>query len=148
MAAQRIFLAALALAMTAAAAQEAGMWRAASKTAQSITGDVAFSETRMTINFTSFTIAQIRELTAAEIAAGFDGAAGGSGNLYRLSIPADKRFLHKNTLCGSEETQWVATYVSGRNLQVEFFSGSSMPVFTPEAIATTTSLCGSYAYVR
>ncbi len=134
--------------MTAAAAQEAGMWRAASKTAQSITGDVAFSETRMTINFTSFTIAQIRELTAAEIAAGFDGAAGGSGNLYRLSIPADKRFLHKNTLCGSEETQWVATYVSGRNLQVEFFSGSSMPVFTPEAIATTTSLCGSYAYVR
>ncbi len=124
------------------------MWRAASKTAQSITGDVAFSESRMTINFTSFTIAQIRELTAAEIAAGFDGAAGGSGNLYRLSIPADKRFLHKNTLCGSEETQWVATYVSGRNLQVEFFSGSSMPVFTPEAIATTTSLCGSYAYVR
>jgi hypothetical protein len=77
-----------------------------------------------------------------------EGAAGGSGNLYRLRIPGDKRFLHKNTLCGSEDTQWMATYVVGHALHLAFFSGQKMPVFTTDAIANTTDLCGTFYYVR
>ncbi len=98
----------------------------------------------------AFPIAQIRKLDPKEISAAFDGvdAATGSGNLYRLSIPAAKKFLHKNSLCGAEETQWMVTYVSGRSLQLAFFSGATPPLFTSEAIANSTNLCGTYTYAK
>ena len=131
-------------------AQEKGAWRASSTTARSITGDLIFSGQKLSINFSSFTVAQIRDLTPAELTAAFSAEpdARGSGNLYRLSIPAAKTFLHRNTLCGSEDTQWIATYVSGHNLQLAMFSGTQMPVFTAEALNNPTSLCGTYSYVR
>jgi hypothetical protein len=132
---------------TPAAAQEKGNWRTASSTAQSITGDVAFSSEKIVINFTSFPIARIRSLGPDQIRAVFD-ADSGTGGLYRLSIPADKKFLHHNTLCGAEETQWMVTFVAGRSLQLAFFSGATPPVFTPDAIANSPSLCGTYSYQR
>ena len=130
-------------------AQEKGYWRASSTTARSITGDVALSELKLTIDFAAFTIAQIRDLKPAEISAAFaESAPGGGGSLYRLSIPAKKVFLHKNTLCGSEDTQWMVTYAAGRSLQIAFFSGESMPVLTMEALGNSTELCGTFSYVR
>jgi hypothetical protein len=134
----------------AVAQQQRGAWRAAGSTARSITGDVALSDTKVMISFASFPIAQIRLLTPGEISAGFDADsnAGGNGSLYRLSVPAETKFLHRNTLCGSEETQWMATYVAGRSLQIAFFSGSRPPVFTIEAIGASTDLCGVYSYSR
>jgi hypothetical protein len=131
-------------------AQDQGYWRAASSTARAITGDITISDLKLSINYTPFVIAQIRKLEPAEAVAAF--AAGnqpaGSGYLYRLSVPAEKRFLHKNTLCGSDQTQWMATYVEGRDLQVAFFSGANMPVFTSEALANSTNVCGTFSYVR
>ena len=131
-------------------APERGSWRAESTTARGVTGDVAFAGQKIVINFAGFTVAQIRTLTPAEAKAAFDGdsTAEGSGNLYRTSIPAEKRFLHHNTLCGSEETQWVVSFVTGKELQLAFFSGASMPVLTPEAIGSNTNLCGTYSYTR
>jgi hypothetical protein len=133
-----------------AAAQEKGDWRAASSTARSITGDVALSEEKIFINFSGFTIARIRGLEQAEAGALFnaDGTAGGNGSLYRLNVPGAKRFLHRNSLCGSDDTQWMVTYVSGRSLQLAFFSGQKPPVFTSDAIANSTDLCGTFSYVR
>ncbi len=133
-----------------ALAQERGSWRASSSTARSITGDLAITDTKIVLNFSAFTLAQIRDLTPAEAAAPFnvDGTPTGTGNLYRTSIPAEKRFAHKNTLCGSEETQWVVSYVTGKTLQLAFFSGAQMPVLKPEALANTSSLCGTFTYVR
>jgi hypothetical protein len=134
----------------AATAQEKGYWRAESSTAKSITGDVALSDQKMSINLVKFTVARIRGLEKDEAGALFDqdGVAAGSGGLYRLNIPASWTFLRKNTLCGSEDTQWMVTYVSGRSLRVVFFSGQKPPVFTPEAIANSTDLCGRFSYVR
>lgn len=132
-------------------AQEQGYWRAESTTARAITGDVTLAERRVTINFASFTIAEIRDLTPVEMAAAFDGESptdGARGHLYRLSIPGDKRFLHKNTMCGAEETQWMVTLVRGKGLRLAFFSGAAMPVLTAEAVANTTSLCGTFGYSR
>jgi hypothetical protein len=131
-------------------AQERGTWRAASKTAQSITGDVSISTEKLSINFVTFPVAQIRSLNPAELKAAFDLDADptGVGSLYKLNIPGEKKFLHKNSLCGGDDTQWMVTYAAGRSLQLAFFSGPAMPVFTPEAIATTTNLCGTYAYVK
>lgn len=134
----------------AVAQQDRGYWRAASTTANSITGDIGLSDSKITINFITFPMVQARELKPAEVSAVFDADinAGGMGVLYRLTVPASKRFLHHNTLCGSEDTQWMATFVSGRNLQVAFFSGTEVPVFTFEALRNSTDLCGTYTYAR
>jgi hypothetical protein len=131
-------------------AQERGTWRVASSTARAITGDIVLSDAKISINFLAFTIAQIRRLEPAELSAAFDAdsSAGGSGNLYRLNVPAGQRFLHHNTLCGTEDTQWMATYVQGQDLRLSFFSGSAMPVLTIDALANSTSLCGTFSYVR
>ncbi len=133
-----------------ALAQEKGSWRAASKTARSITGDVAIVNERISINFAPFALAQIRTLQPDEIAAAFDSdsTAGGTANLYRVSIPATRKFLKGNTLCGSDETQWMASYVVGKDLQLAFFSGPKMPVFTHDALSNSPDLCGTYSYVR
>lgn len=131
-------------------AQEAGPWRASSKTAASITGDVALSDSRLAINFATFPMARIRDLEPGEVSAVFDADAniGGRGHLYRLNIPAEKKFLHKSPLCGSEDTQWMAAFVEGRMLHIAFFSSPKMPVFTPEAMANTSDLCGTFLYSR
>ncbi len=133
-----------------AMAQELGPWRAANTPAESITGDVAFSETKLAINFNSFSIARIRALEPGEVSAVFDvdSSIGARGTLYRLSIPATKKFMHRNTICGAEDTQWVAAFVAGRNLHLAFFSGDKMPVFKPEVIANSTDLCGTFLYGR
>ncbi len=135
---------------TMAVAQERGYWRAESNTARSITGDVAISDEKVVIDFSKFTIAQIRALQPSELNALFDADSkgGGTGNLYRLEIPATKRFLHKNTLCGSDDTEWMATYVAGKSLQIAFFSGMKPPVMTLEALSNSTNLCGTFSYGR
>ena len=133
----------------AASAQEKGYWRAASNTARSITGDVSLSAEKIVINFSSFTIAPIRALQPAELSALFDAEdGGGSGNLYRLNVPGSKRFTHKNTLCGSDDTQWMATYVAGHSLYLAFFSGPKPPELTLEALANSTDHCGTFIYQR
>ena len=131
-------------------AQESGYWRAASSTAQSVTGDVGLSDTRLLIDFSSFPVARARDLQAGEVSSVFDvdSNSNGKGHLYGLSIPASKKFMHKNTLCGTEDTQWMVTYVSGNTLHLAFFSGQKAPVFTLDAISNSTNLCGTYLYVR
>ena len=133
-----------------AMAQERGYWKPASKTAQSITGELTFANEKLTIDFSSYAIAQIRPLKPDEVLAAFEtaDATAGTGHLYRLSIPGDKRFLHKNTLCGTDDTQWMATYVSGRSLLVDFFSGSNPPVLTFDALSNAPNLCGTFTYGR
>ena len=148
----KILVAGLALVMSAGAvqAQELGYWRAESNTAKSITGDISFGSEKMSINFFLTTIAEIRELKGEEVASVFDVPAdsGAKGKLFRVNIPASHTFLHKNKLCGSDDTEWIATYVSGRELNVAFFSGAKMPEFTRDAIANSSDLCGTFTYQR
>jgi hypothetical protein len=131
-------------------AQEKGYWRAASTNSKSITGDITISDTRIIFNFSPFTIAPIRPLKTEEVAAVFDTDvnSGVKGTLYRLSVPSERRFLHKNTLCGTESTQWMATFVSGRNLQIALFSGLDEPVFTFDALANSSTRCATFTYAR
>jgi hypothetical protein len=131
-------------------AQEKGIWSAMSSNARSITGDVELSNDRISIDFVPFTMARIRGLEPAELSAAFDADSNspGSGSLYRLNVPFSRKFLHKNTLCGNEETQWMATYVRGNGLQLAFFSGEKPPVFTLEALANSSDACGVFSYAR
>jgi len=134
----------------AAAAQDKGYWRAASNTARSITGDLSLGDEKIIINFVPFPMVKARTLEKAEISALFDvdSTATGDGTLYRLTVPAAKKFLNKNTLCGAEDTQWMVTYVSGKSLRLALFSGQKAPVFTFNAISNSTDLCGTFEYVR
>jgi len=140
----------LGCALTAAAQEDRGYWRAASSNALAITGDVSIGELKVTLNFTTFPLAPIRRLKPTEVSAVFDADvnAGIEGSLYRLKVPPWKYIVKKNTLCGSEETQWMATYVAGRNMQVAFFSGDDEPVFTFDAMQKTSALCGTFVYAR
>ena len=128
---------------------ERGIWHAQSKSAKSLTGDIVFSDIRITIDFYNFTIANIRTLTPPELAAAFDTGAStpATGTLYRLDIPGTKKFI-KGTICAGEDTQWIVTYLSGKTLQLLFFSGNDMPVLTPDALPNNPNLCGLYAYTR
>jgi hypothetical protein len=132
------------------AQQEKGEWRAANQTARTITGDVLFTGDRISINFTRFAISRTRALEPSEISATFDAdaTAGGFGNLYRVNIPGGQKFLNRNTLCGSEEVLWMATYLQGRSLKLAFFSGEKLPVFTLEALANSSDLCGTFVYSK
>src|SRR5204863_9897275 len=118
--------------------------------AKSITGDLMLANERIMIGFVGFPMIRLRVLKEEELIAAFggEGEAAGSGSLYKLSIPPEKKFSHNNTLCGQEETQWMATYLVGRTLQIAFFSGATLPVFTREALANSTNLCGTYTYVK
>jgi hypothetical protein len=131
-------------------AQDQGAWLAASENARSITSDIAIGKGRLTIDYLVFALAPIRSLKPVEVSAVFDADvnAGISGNLYKVRIPANTRFLHKSALCGDQDTQWMATYVTGHTLEVALFSGDDMPVFTFDAISKSTDLCGTFAYSR
>jgi hypothetical protein len=136
---------------TVAQAQEdRGYWRAASSNANAITGDISIGELKMSINYVTFPLAPIRRLKPIEVSAAFDADvnAGIEGSLYRLKVPPAQRFLHKNTLCGDDETEWMATYARGHTLQVAFFSGDDEPVFTFDAVQKSSALCGVYSYAR
>jgi hypothetical protein len=141
---------ALAGAACCAAQQDKGYWRAASNTAAGVTGDITILDAKLTINFTSFPLALIRNLKPEEVSSVFDADVNTAspGTLYRLKVPASKRFLHHNTLCGTDDTQWMATYLSGRMLQAAFFSGDDEPKFTIDAISNSSRLCGTYTFVR
>lgn len=131
--------------------QEKGMWYSASPTTNTVTGDIVIKDGKFTINFRVYPLAPIRALTAAELSAVFaaDPNASPDGNLYRLFIPAATQFVHHNTLCGSDDTQWIATYVEGKSLQIAFFSGQQAPKLTFEAITGgSANLCGTYTYSR
>ncbi len=134
----------------AGAEPDQGYWRAASSAATSITSDITIGKEKLTIDFIAYPLAPIRALKPVEVSAVFDADvnAGINGTLYRLRVPAMQRFEHKNTLCGDEDTQWMATYVTGKTLEVAFFSGDDMPVFTFDAISKSTTLCGTFAYSR
>ena len=140
----------LIICLSTAQAEERGYWRAESNSARSVTGDLTVADEKLTINFSTTTISRIRALEAAEVSAVFDtdSAAAGTGSLYRLNIPAAEKFVHRNSLCGAEDVHWMVAYAQGNNLQLAFFSGDKPPVFTFEAIQSSTDRCGTYAYVK
>jgi hypothetical protein len=149
--AMSVLLAGVVCSAAAARAQEdRGLWRAASTNALAITGDITIAEAKVTLNFATFPLARIRRLKPVEVSAVFDADvnAGIEGTLYRLRIPGGQYILRKNTLCGGEDTQWMATYTTGHTLKVAFFSGDDMPVFTFDAMQNNAALCGTFVYGR
>lgn len=131
-------------------AQEAGLWRATSTNAKAITGDLGFGENKLILNFLQFPVSQIRPLTTDELLSVFnpDNPAAAVGHLYKLQISGDQKFLHKNSLCGSDTVEWMATAIIGRELRIAMFSGSPVPALTLDSMNNGANLCGTYTYTR
>ncbi len=140
----------LAGAARAGAQEDHGAWMSASTNARAITGDMVIADGKVTIDYWIFPLAIIRRLKPVEVSSVFDADvnAGISGTLYRLRVPAAQRFEHKNTLCGEEDAQWMATYVTGKKMEVAFFSGDDIPVFSFDAVQKSSTLCGTFAFTR
>lgn len=148
--AKRLWVAALVVCSSCAIAQDKGFWRATSNNAKAITGDVGLADEKISMNLIPFTIAPIRVLKPEEAVAAFDADSGvpGGGELYRINIAGATKFQHKNTLCGGEDTQWMATYATSHDLRIAFFSGAKPPVLTIDALGTSSDLCGTFTYSR
>ena len=136
-----------------ALAQSRAMWQSASTTARSITGDVSLTDAKVTLNFLSFPIGEVRKLTPAEAASVFDidSNAPATATLYRLAISGRQKFMRGNTLCGSADVEWMVSYITPDAkpmLWLAFFSGARAPVFTHDAVANSSDLCGTFNYVR
>ena len=81
---------ALTLVVGWALSTEIGRWRAVSKTAQAITGDVEVGRAKLTINFANFSDrSRSARLKPAELSAAFtaEDDPNASGSLYRLNVP-------------------------------------------------------------
>ncbi len=150
MSAAVLLAAMLAGAASARAQEDRGAWIAMSTNARAITGGMVIADGKVTIDYWIFPLAIIRRLKPVEVSSVFDADvnAGISGTLYRLRVPAAQRFEHKNTLCGEEDAQWMATYVTGKKMEVAFFSGEGIPVFTFDAVQKSSTLCGTFGYTR
>src|SRR5262245_34469578 len=124
---KRVSLLAAALLISLAIhAEERGYWRAASNSARSVTGDISLGDESLTSTSSTTTTSTVRPPEPAEVSSVFDtdSASAGTGSFYRANIPATKKFLHKNSLCGSEDVQWMVAYAAGNQLQLAFFSGN------------------------
>ena len=131
-------------------AQDTGHWRSATHRTEVMTGELTIAPENVTIYQSKFPMTFVRKLTPAEVGAVFDADtnAGIGGKLYSMHVPPRVYYAGGDLICGNEFIRWMATYVAGRTLQIAFFSGDDVPVFTFDTIANSTALCGTYVYTR
>ena len=133
-----------------ATSPDIGHWSAKTDRTRDMTGDLTITPGMLTIYQSKFPLARVRKLTPAETGAVFDADTNAriGGDLYRLHVPPGVYYTGGDLLCGREVIRWMATYVSGRTLQVAFFSGDDAPVFTFDAVSNSTAMCGMYIFSR
>ena len=102
-----VVLVGLCLAAPVRAQEDRGLWRSASKEALVMTGDITIGEAKVTLNFVTFPLAQIRRLKPVEVSAVFDADvnAGIEGTLYRLRIPGAQRIAAARIPCAAARTR-------------------------------------------
>lgn len=117
-------------------------WRATSKTAESITGDLVYLPNSLTFaNGEKLTMEPVTNVPAPWAA--FGDGTGSDGELYKLDSPADPELLNGNKLCGMPD-QLVTYVMIAPNLK-----GDEMVlgVFTGEDAPTGESTpCATYSY--
>ena len=128
------------------------LWIAASRTAVSITGNVALASNSMTISHKSFPLALVRDIDSQHLAdAGriVDVSQPSNGRLYRTLISRRSRFINGNTVCGPDaDAKWILAVFTDRQMSLAFFSGSNEPDLGYTAGEVGDRLCGTYAYMR
>jgi hypothetical protein len=123
-----------------AALAEVEHWAAMSKTAVSITGDIAIDGDRVT-----FADGKSIVLQPYEMARNGDWAASGeevAGDVFKIQPPSDLRLKRGKRFCAAPATYVVLwTYGEGE-LTLNVYSGAAAPLGIPDA----DSLCATYSY--
>ncbi len=142
--------------------RQAVKWTAMSHTAYAITGDVVTSRDSISLLKKSYPLVLDRDLHGDELQNSAKllyveavTSSGLVGRLFRTEIPATTHLINDNTICGSENAEWVlvlTTHAEGRGsdtgdwLYLAFFSGDAEPVFQTQALENSKALCGTYNY--
>jgi hypothetical protein len=137
---RRVALAILVAVLPVAAEAETEHWDATSKTAMSITGDIAIDGDRLT-----FADGKSITLQPYEMSRKGDWAASGdevAGDVFKIAPPSNPKLLRGNTFC-SEPATYVVLWTFGEGeLTLNVYSGAAAPTGTPDADA----LCATYSY--
>lgn len=127
------------LTATSVAATATERWRATSRTATSITGDIELSPSKLVAAGKTFPLA-----VAADVA-GFETSGGPkSARIMRVTRDVNPVLLRGNTLCSSA-ARWIALYRSdaGEGLTLAVFSSQTQPQGESDP-----GLCATYYYTR
>ena len=122
------------------AAQAGDRWAAASKSAQSVTGDIVIEHDTLT-----FAGGQSIKLKPYEMARNGDWAESGdqvAGDVFKIEPPATLKLQRGRPLC-SEPASFVVLWTFGEGeLTLNVYSGDTAPTGIPDADA----LCATYSY--
>jgi hypothetical protein len=101
-------------------------WEAASKTAYSITGDVTFTSTKITMaKNVTFAINFVRVAPAATWVPG--GGADTPSNLYRIIQPQSSVLLGHNCLCGQKPATYISIAKAYHEVFLSAHAGGNVP---------------------
>lgn len=129
------YLAAAICANCLATAVHADSYRAVSRTAESITGDISMDDYE--IVFANGERLALSDLVSYEITVGGETR---DASVYRVEAPADPVLLNGNRLCGSGEVTFVANWAgSDDRTVVAVFATSDVPQSDAE-------MCASYVF--
>jgi uncharacterized protein len=127
-------------------------WRAESKTAYAITGDILLSANHLILgggHEIQIPLVKTLPQTHAMNDSGFDDAA--TLQLFKIWKGSSWKLIGGNTLCGLGE---VPTYLvlaqtdHNRSLSMAVFKGATEPRWEKPSLEDTHDLCGTYWYVR
>ncbi|MDO9417504.1 hypothetical protein [Pararhizobium sp.] len=127
---------ALVAAFSIPAAASADDYTAFSKTAMSITGDIAFDDY-------SIVFANGEELRFSALVADHFTVDGESvpASVYSVENPGDPELENGNTLCGGGDVTYIASYSAGDGMtEIAVFTGDEAP-------SSSASMCASYIYM-
>ncbi len=129
------YLAAAVCACSVATVVHADTYRAVSKTAESITGDISMDDYE--IAFANGERLALSDLVSYEIKVGGETR---DASVYRVETPADPVLLNGNRLCGSGDVTFVANWAGSDD-------GTVVAVFaTPDVPQSDAEMCASYVF--
>ena len=125
-------------------------WTAASRTAESITGDVVLTARKIGMQHREFPLTLVHTVDKQHLDdAGkiVDQGMPLSASLYKTMIPRRSKLVHGNSMCGDADATWLLVLRYGEQLSLAFFSGQKEPSLEYEAVENSRSLCGTFHYV-
>ncbi len=136
----RSLILAIWIAVSPSATLAADHWAAASKSARSVTGDIALDRDTLT-----FADGQSIKLKPYEMARNGDWAESGdqvAGDVFKIEPPSSPKLQRGKPLCPELATYVVLWTFGEGELTLNFYAGAAAPIGIPDADA----LCATYSY--
>jgi uncharacterized RDD family membrane protein YckC len=131
-------------------------WMPHSDSATWVTGPILMSTTGISIKNIIYPLTLTRPLKGNELESAaqifhLQSSQDDEGWLFRANISSATRLINDNTLCGTDDAQWLIAVVTPdgpsttRELHLMFFSGDSEPAIQP-GLEKSSKECSSFVY--